>query len=76
MNDVAVLIREFPGGNLDEVDEPADTEETAGEEMENARADLARVEAVDARTADKDAQQQKGQPVQGLIRAGITAGAT
>ena len=70
LNDIAVLIREFPGGDLDEVDEPADTEETAGEEIENTRADLARIEAVDARAADKDAQQQEGQPVQGLIRAG------
>ena len=76
MNDIAVLIREFPGGDLDEVDEPADPEQAAGEEVENTRADLARVEAVDARAADEDAQQQERQPVQRLIRAGATAGAT
>ena len=33
LNDVAVLIREFPGGDLDEVDEPADPEQAAGEEI-------------------------------------------
>ena len=63
LNDVAVLIREFPGGDLDEVNEPADTEQAAGEEVENARADLARIEAVDARAADEDAQQQERQSV-------------
>lgn len=70
LDHVAVLVREFSGGDLDEIHKPADAEQTAGEQIENVRADLACIEAMDTGAADEDAQQQERQPVQGLVRAG------
>ncbi len=58
LNRIAILIREFSGGDLDKVNEPADTEQAARNQVENTGADLARIEAMDARTANKYAQQQ------------------
>ena len=73
MNDVAVLIREFPGGDLDEVNEPADPEQAAGEEVENARADLAR--GMPAPPTKMHSSRSVSQ-FRGLSAPGITAGAT
>ena len=67
---VAVLIRKFSGGDFDKIHEPADAEQTAGEQIEHTRTDLACIEAMNSGTADEDAQQQERQPVQGLVRAG------
>lgn len=57
------VIREVLGGDHDDIHQRADAEAARGEQPEDARADLARVEAVDAEIAKEDREQQRHEPI-------------
>src|SRR5215831_18793038 len=58
---VALLVGEGAENDEDEVHDPADAEEAAGEEPEQTCADLADIKAMDSQHSDEEAE-QKGRP--------------
>lgn len=52
------FVAETAEENEDQIQDPADAEETGGEEPDNAGADLAHVEAVNAEVAQEQAQEE------------------
>ena len=76
LHDQAVfVVREILGGDHDDIHQRADAEATPGEQPEDARADLAGIEAMDAEIAQKDRKQQRHEPVPIGILATLHAGA-
>lgn len=55
------LVAEGAHDDEDDVDDHADTEQTAGQQPDDAGADLADVETVNTEESEKDCQQQAGQ---------------
>ena len=58
-----VFVREILGGDHDDIHQRSDAQTTASEQPEDARADLADVEAMDAEITQKDGEQQRHKPV-------------
>ena len=63
LNQVSVLVGEPAAENLDKVDKVPDAEQSGRQQVENARADLADIEAMNAEAAKEEAEQECCQPV-------------
>ena len=65
---VSVLVGELAADNLDEVYQISDAEQASRQQVEDARASLADIEAMNAETAKEEAEQEGCQPVLGIGR--------
>lgn len=64
LHDEAIgIVREVLGGDHDDIHQRADAKAPGREQPEDARADLADVEAVDAQIAKEDGEEQRHEPV-------------
>ena len=63
LDQVPVLVGKLAAENLDKVDKVPDTEQTGRQRIENTRADLADIVAVDAKPTKEEAEQERCQPV-------------
>ena len=63
LDKVPVLVGKFAAENLDKVNKVPDAEQTGRQRIENTRADLADIVAVDAKPTTEEAEQERCQPV-------------
>ncbi len=63
LDQVTVLVGELAAENLDKVNKISDAEQTCRQRIENTRADLADIVAVDAKPTKEEAEQERCQPV-------------
>ena len=63
LDKIPVLVGKLAAENLDKVDKVPDTEQTGRQRIENTRADLADIVAVDAKPTTEEAEQKRCQPV-------------
>ena len=63
LDQVPILVGELAAKNLDKVNKISDAEQAGRQRIENTRADLADIVAVDAEAAKEEAEQERCQPV-------------
>ena len=63
LDKIPVIVGKLAAENLDKVDKVPDTEQTGRQRIENTRADLADIVAVDAKPTTEEAEQERCQPV-------------
>ena len=63
LDQVPVLVSKLAAENLDKVDKIPDANQAGRQRIENTRADLADIVAVDAKPTTEEAEQERCQPV-------------
>ena len=63
LDKIPILVGELAAKNLDKVDKIPDAEQAGRQRIENTRADLADIVAVDAKPTTEEAEQKRCQPV-------------
>ena len=63
LDKIPILVGELAAENLDKVNKVPDAEQTCRQRIENTRADLADILAVDAKPTTEEAEQERCQPV-------------